>query len=185
VSTAPTRPKVLLTAGQTLTAAQVAYVAQLEARARRLAELVDVDLADELARERALGSRTRRDALERKAELARARKRVAGLRARNRRLLALLRTIHPRKENPMPLPETDYPDAVIGVTGEDATDVLVVRTGALRPDITAPTVIGAIVRIPAGIATAEAITLAGTVIDQGEGTELMRVVVADVDGIVE
>jgi hypothetical protein len=112
VSTPPTPPKVLLTAGQTLTAAQVAYVAQLEARARRLVELVDVDLADELNRERTRALNHRRHAHDLKAELARARKRVAGLRARNRRLLALLRTIHPRKENPMPLPDIERLQAI-------------------------------------------------------------------------
>ncbi len=97
MSSAPSRPKVRLTAGQPLTVDQVAYVAQLEARARRLAELVDVDLADELNRERTRALNYRRHAAELKAELGRAHKSVESLRARNRRLLALLRTIHPRR----------------------------------------------------------------------------------------
>lgn len=83
------------------------------------------------------------------------------------------------------LPDIDNPGAVIGVTGEDATDVLVVRTGALRPAITAPTVIGAVVRIPAGIELAEAIKLAGTVIEPSESTELLRVVATDPDELGE
>jgi hypothetical protein len=126
VSTAPTRPKVLLAAGQTLTVAQVAYVAQLEARARRLAELVDVDLADELNRERARSQALARRRALLNAEVRDARKVAGSLRARNRRLLALLRTIHPRKENPMALPDIERLQALALQPG----DVLVATVPA-------------------------------------------------------
>jgi len=92
------RPAVQFTAGQALTVTQVAYVAELEARTIRLRQLVDEDLADELARERNRTLNLRRRVDELKAELRHAQMVGRWLRHRNQRLLAFLRTIHPRKE---------------------------------------------------------------------------------------
>lgn len=60
-------------------------------------------------------------------------------------------------------------------------DVLVVRTGELRPEITEPTVIGAVVRVPAGYGLVGAIGLARAAIAPGDSTECVRVVVDDID----
>lgn len=81
----PTPPYRRLTAGQTLTVADLAYVASLEAKTRRLQDLVDVDLAAELDRERVRSARHRREA-------NRARRVAGRIRAQQQHLLALLGT---------------------------------------------------------------------------------------------
>ena len=68
----------------------------------------DVDLVDELDRCRNRAIARKREVRRLRSELRHAVQVAGSLRARNRRLLALLRTIHPRKENPMPLTDVLY-----------------------------------------------------------------------------
>jgi hypothetical protein len=66
----------------------------------------------------------------------------------------------------------------------EPADILVIRSGKLRPAITEPTVIGVVIRTPNGEAgVANAIARAQAVLPDVEYTETLRVIVAGVDGI--